>query len=252
MTMRRAQLVEVVATLLKAGRRDLALEFVAAEGGFSINMASTPVDKARKFTEEVLQKAGKDLATEIPKFEANYNAIQKSLKKAKNIPRIDMPVIEPRDMKQFHKDLKKGHIDIFKPYTKGKLETPKDLAPGKGGEEWIRLGVQDGEPKDDVVGAKWTSIAAGKLLPTQSQIWLEKVAGNIAKFGTPKPGSQVTEQTIIVSKEGYILDGHHRYGQAMLADPKLKLKALFIPLGIDLLVKIGRTYGNSIGNEQKG
>lgn len=249
--MNRAQRLEVVATLIRRGRRDLAA-LVAAEGGFSINMATVPVDKARKFTEEVFSKAGKNLAEEIPEFDANYAAIQKSLKKAKNIPRIDMPVIEPRDMKQFHKDLKAGHLDIFKPYAKGKLQVPKNLAPGKGGEEWVRLGVMDGDPKDDAVSAKWTKMAAGKLLPTQSQIWLEKVAGNIAKYGTPKPGSPVTEQTVIVSKEGYILDGHHRYGQAMLADPKLKLKALWIPIGIDLLVKIGRTYGNSIGNEQKG
>lgn len=250
--MNRAQRIEVVATLLKAGRRDLAYRFVGAEGGFSINMAATPLDKARKYAEELFRKNGKELDAELPAFDANYLAVQKSLRKAKNVPRIDMPVIEPADMKQFHEDLKNGRVDIFKPYAKGKLETPKNLAPGKGGEEWLRLGVQDGEKKDDVVGGKWTSIAAGKLLPTQSQIWLEKVAGNLAKRGIPTSGSFLTKQTIIVSKEGYILDGHHRFGQLMLTDPKLQIKALFIPLGIDLLLKVGRTYGNSIGNEQKG
>lgn len=248
--MKRMDRLQVVATLIKAGRHDLAR--VVAEGGFSINMANTPLDKARKYAEEVFRKNGKELSEELPDFDANYLAVQKSLRKAKNVPRIDMPVIEPADMKQFETDLKKGRVDIFKPYARGKLETPKNLAPGKGGEEWLRLGVQDGEPKDDVVGGKWTSIAAGKLLPTQSQIWLEKVAGNLAKRGIPKPGSFLTNQTIIVSKEGYILDGHHRFGQLMLTDPKIKIKALHIPLGIDLLLKIGRTYGNSIGNEQKG
>lgn len=250
--MRLEQRREVVATLLRAGRRDLARMFVRAEGGFSLNIANLPLQKAREFTADLFAKQGKDLDKDLPDFDKNYMMLQKSLRKAKNIPRIDMPVIEPRDMTQFEKDLKSGHLDIFKPYAKGKLHVPKNLAPGKGGEEWVRLGVIDGDPKDDVVAAKWTKMPAKNLLPTQSQIWLEKVAGNIAKFGIPKPGSPVTDQTIIVSKEGYILDGHHRFGQAMLGDPSLKLKALFIPIGIDLLVKIGRTYGNSIGNEQKG
>lgn len=244
---------DVIVTLIRAGRRDLAERFVqAGEGGFSLNIANTPLQRARAYTTETLAKAGKDIEKELPDFDKNYLAIQKALKKAKDVPRIDMPVIEPQDMTEFHKALKSGRLDIFKPYAKGHLFTPTNLKPGKGGEEFVRLGFRDGDPKDDVVGAKWTAIAAGRLLPTQSQIWLEKVAGNIANYGVPKQGSSVTEQTIIVSKEGYILDGHHRYGQAMVANPKLKLKALWIPLGIDLLVKVGRTYGNSIGNEQKG
>jgi hypothetical protein len=244
---------EVVVALIKAGRRDLARDFVrAAEGGFSLNMANTPLGKAHAYTAAVMMKAGKDIDEELPDFDRNYMMVQKALKKAKDIPRILMPVIEPHNMKDFHKSLKEGRIDIFKPWAKGKLYTPTNLKPGKGGEEFSRLGFEDGDSKDDVVGAKWTSIPAKKLLPTQSQIWLEKVAGNIANFGTPKQGSSVTDQTIIVSQEGYILDGHHRYGQAMIANPNLKLKALFIPVGIDLLVKVARSYGNSIGNEQKG
>ncbi len=244
---------EIIAALLKAKRPDLANAYaeVVRAAGAALNIANVPVQKARQYSERVFEKAGKDLAAEIPDFDKNYALIQRSLKKTKDIPRIQMPVIEPPDMKRFHQDLKKGRIDIFKPWFKSHFYAPTNLKPGKSGEEFLRLGIEDGDLNDDIIGARWTQIAANKLLPTQSQIWLEKVVGNIAKFGTPRPGSQVTQQTIIVSKEGYILDGHHRFGQAMLADPSIKLKALFIPLDIGTLVKIGRSYGNSIGNEQK-
>jgi hypothetical protein len=240
---------EIIATLLTAGRPDLAN--MAALVTARTNVASTPLAQARQYAAQTFETAGKDLAQELPDFDRNYKMLKKSMDRAKDFPRIDMPVIEPQDMKRFAKDLKSGRLDIFKPWAKGHLFTPKNLNR-KTGEEWLRLGFNDGAPpQDDVVGAKWTSIPAKKLLPTQSEIWLDKVVGNIVKFGVPKQGSSVTDQTIIVSKEGYILDGHHRYGQAMLADPNLKLKALFIPIDIDTLVKVGRSYGNSIGNEQK-
>jgi hypothetical protein len=222
-----------------------------AEGGFSKNVATVPLDKARKYAEGVFQKAGKSLDKELPDFNERYKVLQKRTKAALNVPRIDMPVIEPKDMKEFDARLKSGSLDIFSPYARGKFVAPKNLDKQKG-EEWVKLGVKDGSDKDDVVMARWTSVPAKKLLPTQSQIWLEKLAGNIAKWGPPKAGSPVLGTTIIVSKEGYILDGHHRFGQVMLANPDLRIKALFIPLPIKLLLKIGRSYGNAVGNQQKG
>ncbi len=215
------------------------------------NVASVPLKKARAYAEKIFTEGGKNLDEELPDFDKNYLALQKKTKRAMDVPRIDMPVIEPKDMKLFDQRLKEGRIDIFKPYAKGHIYAPTNLTPQKGGEDWVELGVKDGDPNDDVIKAKWTSIAANKLLPTQSQIWLSKLAGNVVKFGVPGPGSPITKTTIIVSKEGYILDGHHRFGQAMLAAPDLKLKALFIPLPIKVLLKIGRTYGNSVGNPQK-
>ena len=111
--------------------------------------------------------------------------------------------------------------------------------------------MQDGNPKDDVIKGKWTKFPAKNLKPTQSQIWLEKLVGNIIQFGVPLDGSPITKASVIASQEGYILDGHHRYGQAMLANPPLKLSALYIPLDIKTLLAMGRSYGNAIGNKQK-
>ena len=116
---------------------------------------------------------------------------------------------------------------------------------------FLHLGMEDGNKTDDKINAKLTKIAGEKLKPTQSEIWLENVIKNIVKFGVPKAGSPVTETTIIVSKDGYILDGHHRFAQVVLANPKLKMSALHVPLDIDTLLKIGRSYGNAVGNNQK-
>ena len=64
----------------------------------------------------------------------------------------------------------------------------------------------------------------------------------------PSPGGRIP---LLVFENKYILDGHHRYGQVMLSNPKLKMRALRMPLDIHTLIKISRSYGNAIGNKQK-
>lgn len=218
-----------------------------------LNIATVPLKKARSYAEEKFRKAGKELSEEIPDFDKNYMSLQKAMKKAVDIPRIDMPVIEPDDINKFENDIVKGKVDIFRPLSKGhKVQFPKDLlSDPKKAKEFLTLGHKDGDTKDDRIKAKVTRMEADKLLPTQSQIWLEKVIDNIIDFGLPKSGSPISEATLIVSREGYILDGHHRYGQAMIGNPSLKMRSLYVPMDIDLLLRMGRSYGNAIGNKQK-
>jgi len=226
---------------------------ITEEGGFRLNVASLNPAKARTYAVQEFARAGKDLNMHIPDFDKNYKRLQTACKSALDIPRIDMPVIEPGDMKKFTAKLASGKIDIFRPYKVDNFikRFPKNLNK-KQGKEWITLGTKDGNKKDDVIKGKWTSISANKLKPTQSQIWLEKLIGNIIEFGVPQSGSPITKASVIASQEGYILDGHHRFGQAMLANPTLKLSALWIPLDIKTLLAMGRSYGNAIGNRQKG
>jgi len=240
-------------TELKELIKSCISELLSEEGGFKYNVASLNLDKARHYADGEFKNAEKTLDEVIPGFDKNYMNLQKACNSALDIPRIDMPVIEPRDMKTFTKALAMGRIDIFRPYKVDNFikRFPKDLDK-KQGKEWITLGTQDGNKKDDVIKGKWTSISANKLKPTQSQIWLEKLVGNIIEFGVPQDGSPITKASVISSQEGYILDGHHRYGQAMLANPTLKLSALWIPLDIKTLLAMGRSYGNAIGNRQKG
>lgn len=222
-----------------------------SEKGGTLNACKTSLAKARAYAEGVFKKQGKTLDEVIPDFDKNLKALQSKCGRALNIPRVKMPVIEPTDMKGFERDLNKGRIDLFKPYMKGKLYMPGYKLPTGEGPEWLEMGVKDGDLKDDVIKAKWMKISAKKLLPTQSQIWLEKLVNNIAKWGVPTGGSPITKATLIVSREGYILDGHHRFGQAILAAPGLKMKAIVVPLDIKTLLKMGTTYGAALGNKPK-
>jgi|GEM_PF-2750703 len=216
----------------------------------SLNVANTPLKKARDYADKVFAGYGTSLDAVLPDFDRHYLLLQKKVARAPAIPRIKMPVIEPGDMDLFNKRLNEGKLDIFKPYAKGKLVNPKDTAL-EPGEEWVELGVKDGDPNDDVVRGKRAKVNVIKLLPTQNEIWLENVIPNIAKFGKAGPGSPILKAPVIMSAEGYILDGHHRYAQAMLADPGLALSGLYIPLDIDNLLEIGRSYGEAIGNKPK-
>ena len=216
-------------------------------GGKTLNVAKVPLEKARDYMEKIVKKP-------LPNFDKNYVKLQNVYKKdALDIPRIQMPVIEPTDMAKFNERLQKGQIDIFKPFSKESIKKqkfPTDMNK-KEGELWVQLGIKDGNPNDDKIPAKVTQLPAHQLKPLQGQLWLEKLIGGIHKFGPPKAGSPVLKTTIIVSKEGYILDGHHRHGQVMLTDPKLKIQALFVPLDIKTLLKMGKSYGAAIGNKPK-
>jgi hypothetical protein len=239
--------------MYKSELKDIIRTIITEEGGFKLNVASVNLAKARDYAESEFNNVDKSLDEIIPEFDKNYMNLQKTCKSALDIPRIEMPVIEPTDMKKFTRMLGMGMVDIFRPYAKEKFidRFPKNLDKNQG-KEWIKLGRADGNPKDDILKGKRTKIPAKNLKPTQSQIWLEKLVGNIIEYGVPQSGSPITKAPVISSQEGYILDGHHRYGQAMIANPTLKLSALWIPLDINTLLAMGRSYGNAIGNRQKG
>ena len=222
-----------------------------AKGSWNVDVSRTPLDRARQYAEQRLARAGKDLYELWPDFDENYTMLRRKLSQALDIPRIQMPVIEPEDMAKFHEKLNQGKIDIFAPWAKGEFFAPSSFASKDEADEWVELGWQDGDPTGDVINAKWSSVAAGKLKPTQSQIWFDKVVEGLVEFGPIRSGSPVLDLTIIVSKEGYILDGHHRFAGTVLANPSLRLSALYIPLDIDTLLAIGRAYGASQGNKPK-
>lgn len=236
--------------------RPLSAELTEAVSEGSMNVATTPLAKARAFAQDLFtnncapNECVGSIDTVLPDFDKNYLALQKLVKSAPNIKRIDMPVIEPTVMTKFHDDLAAGRVDIFKPYAKGKLHTPRRMSPEEGA-EWVTLGTKDGDENDDRIQAAWGRTAAGKLKPTQNEIWFDKIIRIYVKFGLPKTGSQATEMTLIVTKEGYIIDGHHRWAQVFFADPSMTVSTLRVPLDLETLLAIGRSYGAALGYEPK-
>ncbi|MBU1008076.1 hypothetical protein KKA53_03290 [Candidatus Dependentiae bacterium] len=217
------------------------------------NVATYPLNEAENFTKNFIFK------NLFPNFAENYSLLQEKCRVARNISRIDMPVIHIGDIAEFQRKLENGFIDILPPYsdkhekdskTGEPIYFPKDLKADEKGRQWLEMGKADGDIDDDKVFAQIEYIMVKDLLPVQSQIWLEVINNSVARWGAPKEGSSGLEATIIVSKEGYILDGHHRFATALLVNPNLKTKCLKINLDIKTLLKMGRSYGNAIGNKQ--
>jgi hypothetical protein len=122
----------------------------------------------------------------------------------------------------------------------------------------LNMGKKDGIPTDEVIKVDDTAMLdVSKLLPTQSQIGL---ADSIAWLAKNKPEgaeklikgdtSTFNDNRILTANGKYILDGHHRWSQVFLFNPKAKIPAIDLKLpGIketDLLkviqVAIAATY----------
>ena len=238
--------------LINRGKNTKKYHIKKTTSKHNLNVATLPVSDARSYTEQSFENYGKNLDTEIPDFDKNYLQMQRYCKNyAKDIPRRDMPVIDPNDMPEFDKKLEGGWIDIFRPYAFDHPSFPRSFKSKKAREGWVLLGQQDGHPTDDVIEAEIQRVPAKDLKPLQSEIYLNTLTTNINKFGKPQLGSPVVNTTIIASKDGYILDGHHRWGQVMLTNPDLKMKVLKVPLDTDTLIKVGRSYGAAIGNKPR-
>lgn len=215
----------------------------------TINMATAPLGKARAYAIPKFREHNLELYEVLPNFDPNYQLTQDYLQKfSLDIPRKSMPVIEPRDMAEFEAKIEGGYLDIFEPFAFDSAYFPKKFKSTKEGGQWVKLGRKDGMITDDVLEAEILRIPAGNLKPLQSQIWFNKVCKYIIMYGPPDLGSPVLNTTIIISKENYILDGHHRWAQAMLGDPSMKMKVLAVPLDITTLLLVGKTYGTAIGN----
>jgi hypothetical protein len=92
----------------------------------------------------------------------------------------------------------------------------------------IRAGLTDGLPSDEITRFSSKNISAEELIPTQSEIGVEEsmvsilnnnygnldsILDGVAKFNSP----------IVTLNGKYIIDGHHRWSQAYLANPEVKI-----------------------------
>lgn len=218
---------------------------------WSMNFAKVPVDEAREFARQKLSEKGMSVEEAFPNFEESYMLVKKKTQQALDIPRHKMPVIEPEQIDDFMEDLQKGHVDIFQPWAKGEMSTPEGFRSKEEAEEWITLGLKDQKKSDDRIRAKLTTMPASELRPTQGQIWYDKIVKNVLEFGPVDSSSPILDMTIIVSEDGYLLDGHHRWAGVMMGDPSLKQSVLHVPMNIQRLLEISRSYGFALGNEPK-
>jgi len=92
-------------------------------------------------------------------------------------------------------------------------------------------GENDGERRDDSVSGKKVSIAVKNLEAAQTEIIPEKAIGMaIGTMLNTKPTKIGGDLGSIVSKDNYIMDGHHRWAATFLCDPNAKVEATQIDL----------------------
>ena len=123
-------------------------------------------------------------------------------------------------------------------------------------------GKHDGDTTDDIVQVKSQEFDANKLKPTQRDVYLGKslsMAINGVKGG---------DLGAVVSKDGHVLDGHHRWAATNLnIDPtktatkkppprlsteSVKVGGVKADLNIGDLVPVLRGVGDSMGNNRRG
>ena len=101
-------------------------------------------------------------------------------------------------------------------------------------QSFLNLGKKDGVPSDEVIKVEENaSFACDQLFPTQSQIGLADSLGWLSK-NNPKGAAKLikgdastfNENRVLTANGKYILDGHHRWSQVSLFDPKANIPCI--------------------------
>lgn len=142
-------------------------------------------------------------------------------------------------------------LNTDKPIPLSQVASKKD-----GANAVVGGGAEDGNAGDDKVPGAKASIAVGNLKPAQTEIIKEKAFG--MAIGMLQKGQwDGLDLGSIISKDNYIMDGHHRWAAVSLIDPKAKLQGTVIdlpggPLVSALnLITVGK-LGITAGNKGKG
>ena len=204
------------------------------------------------------------------KLKKNIEIVQAKVKKlGTDVPKkSEMPALEPKDVAKIKGPLSKGEIDVREPFASDDVKEGKEILKQlikevwnydtdkfpidlkKGGDEtetFMKKGTQDKEEKDDKVELKpGTPFAVGKMKPTQSNILAGKTMG--MALGGGMAGKDVGA---FITKDGDILDGHHRWSGTVINDPTATMSGVKVDLDKDTAIPLLRSLGNAIGNVQK-
>jgi hypothetical protein len=137
------------------------------------------------------------------------------------------------------------NFDQFKEFLLEKIDKSKLPNPVVNIEGFLKKGYpkNDKSPADDdKLKVKKASLPATKLLPSQNTVFLGKALDQaIRGIGGGDLGA-------IISKDSYIMDGHHRWACTILNDPNLKLGGVKIDLPADELIYVLRAVGDALEN----
>lgn len=231
-------------------------EFLLEQGGQAagkLELGNTSLKEAKRYAEGLLEGTGKTLDELLPDFDKNFLKA-KTMAALGTEVRKEMPVINDDDVRLLQQRLKQGKIDIHPPFadaTPQKNPFPEGLSGDKA-DEFLQKGLQDSNKKDDIVSVSKTKEKVGKLKPIQKQIYLDKSLERTLTTGDVQGTKNfLANQTFfIVSKDNFIIDGHHRYMSGVLIDPEIRVTCIKIDLPISMLLPLTKAYGDAIGNKR--
>jgi hypothetical protein len=94
----------------------------------------------------------------------------------------------------------------------------------------ISGGTQDGSKPDDVIAGKKVNVAVKNLRAAQTEIIPGKAIGIALYTMLGNPISIGGDLGSIISKDNFIMDGHHRWAATFLCDPNGQVQAMQIDL----------------------
>jgi hypothetical protein len=128
--------------------------------------------------------------------------------------------------------IKASEVDLNLLKTKGPNADPS----------YFKQGELDAEFLDDYVDSKKLKLTVDKLKPSQNEIYVGKTMGLV--IHDMIGGDMKT----MISRDNYIVDGHHRWAATLLHSPKEKLIATKMDLKFPDLVLVLRKVGDKLGN----
>jgi hypothetical protein len=154
-----------------------------------------------------------------------------------------------------------SEADVFNnPKAIGLSKMDKDLAG-----DAIGGGLDDGNKEDDVIDGGPDAIPVSQLKPAQKEVIVSKAvafalgyAFNDFKEVKAKNGApDLANMEAIVSKDDFIMDGHHRWAAATLLSPSAKVAVTKLDLpGQQLISALNAMtkgkLGIDVGNKGKG
>ena len=98
---------------------------------------------------------------------------------------------------------------------------------------------QDGQNEEDVINLSKGSRPVGKLKPSQGSMNIDKALGMvIAMLDPDNKFSAGGDLGAFISKDGYIMDGHHRWIATSMIDPSLQMGGIIVDFPAKELVAV--------------
>lgn len=99
---------------------------------------------------------------------------------------------------------------------------------------------------------EFKTFKACHLVPLQRQIFLDNSISSMAKEGLDECRAFLTKKHICVTKDGHIIDGHHRWLSALLIDPEFQLPVFVIEEETIAALKASLELSDKEGHARNG